>query len=47
VEGCGLDTYGLETGTGVWIVNTVMNSEISGSHGAKYEDECLLGCCAV
>jgi hypothetical protein len=21
--------------------------EISGSRGGKYEDECLLGCCAV
>jgi hypothetical protein len=23
------------------------NSEISGSHGSEYEDDCLLGCCAV
>jgi hypothetical protein len=22
-------------------------SEISGFHGGKYEDDCLLGCCAV
>jgi hypothetical protein len=21
--------------------------EISGSHGGEYEDDCLLGCCAV
>jgi hypothetical protein len=21
--------------------------EISGSHGGKYEDDCLLGCCAM
>jgi hypothetical protein len=24
-----------------------MTSEISGFHGGEYEDDCLLGCCAV
>jgi hypothetical protein len=24
-----------------------MIGEISGSHGGEYEDDCLLGCCAV
>jgi hypothetical protein len=27
--------------------NTLSLCEISGSHGGKYEDDCLLGCCAV
>jgi hypothetical protein len=25
----------------------ICNGEISGSHGGKYEDDCLLGCCAM
>jgi hypothetical protein len=24
-----------------------IHSEISGSHGSEYENDCLLGCCAV
>jgi hypothetical protein len=28
-------------------LKNVFGSEISGSHGSKYEDDCLLGCCAV
>jgi hypothetical protein len=27
--------------------NKLVISEISGAYGGKYEDECLLGCCAV
>jgi hypothetical protein len=26
---------------------TAFLSEISGFHGCEYEDDCLLGCCAV
>jgi hypothetical protein len=32
------------------LISTVDNKivvEISGSHGGEYEDDCLLGCCAV
>jgi hypothetical protein len=28
-------------------IRNVRYSEISGSHGGEYEDDCLLGCCAV
>jgi hypothetical protein len=29
-------------------VNTSLDiDEISGSYGGEYEDDCLLGCCAV
>jgi hypothetical protein len=24
-----------------------IKAEISGSHGSEYEDDCLLGCCAM
>jgi hypothetical protein len=27
--------------------NEIESSEISGFHGGEYEDDCLLGCCAV
>jgi hypothetical protein len=27
--------------------NNNMLGEISGSHGSEYDDDCLLGCCAV
>jgi hypothetical protein len=27
--------------------NMMLNGEILGSHGSKYEDDCLLGCCAM
>jgi hypothetical protein len=27
--------------------NKIYSCEISGSHGGEYEDDCLLGCCAV
>jgi hypothetical protein len=27
--------------------NSGILGEISGSHGGEYEDDCLLGCCAV
>jgi hypothetical protein len=26
---------------------SIVLSDISGSHGGEYEDDCLLGCCAV
>jgi hypothetical protein len=25
----------------------IVISEVSGSHGGEYEDDCVLGCCAV
>jgi hypothetical protein len=33
-----------------WLTDTLIQystGEISGSHGGEYEDDCLLGCCAV
>jgi hypothetical protein len=30
-----------------WYKANSFNVEISGHHGGEYEDDCLLGCCAV
>jgi hypothetical protein len=27
--------------------NKIIHGKISGSHGVEFEDDCLLGCCAV
>jgi hypothetical protein len=29
------------------VKNTTFVDEISGSHRSEYQDDCLLGCCAV
>jgi hypothetical protein len=32
---------------GFYFCKKEIDSEISGSHGGEYEDDCLLGCCTM
>jgi hypothetical protein len=42
-----VDNGNINSHFGNVFVNVTKTREISGSHGGKYEDSCLLGCWAV
>jgi hypothetical protein len=44
---CVTDIYGGLCSNYYFHETTTLHCEISGSHGGEYENDCLLGCCAV